>query len=81
MHDDHREMHRDALEQQIYDFIDGLSAKQASTLRRVLNMDQKSVMNQYYDGQLVGLLRYVHHVDPETGLSPTEELHDDTASS
>ena len=63
---------------QIEAFLDGLTVEQAMAMRHILNMTQTSPMNQFYDGVLVGLLRYVHHVDPETGKSRTEELGDAT---
>jgi hypothetical protein len=48
-------------------FLDGLDVESALALRDILNADQTSVTNQFFDGQVVGLLRYVHRVDPGTG--------------
>ena len=54
--------------------LDGLNVEQLIALRYLLNQDSKSAMNNYFDGQVITLLRRVHGVDPVTGLTPIEAL-------
>lgn len=53
-------------------FLTGLDVDGLLAMRSILNTGDmnKSLSANYWDGQLVALLRYVHHVDPDTGLDP-----------
>lgn len=54
-------------ETNIYHFLDRLDVEELLVLRRMLNCDQDSASNNYFDGQVVTLLRVVHQVDITTG--------------
>jgi hypothetical protein len=53
-------------------FLDSLNVEQLMALRYVLNQDKASAMNNYFDGQVVTLMRRVHGVDAVTGLTPQQ---------
>lgn len=69
---DRAHMEVDAGQARIYRFLDGMSIEDLLTLRAVLQMTEK--YPNFIDGMVLTLLRSVHHVDPETGLSPEEAL-------
>jgi hypothetical protein len=62
--------------QRISNFLDGLNVEQLMALRHILTVRKGMafVSNRHLDGQVVALLRAVHHVDPDTGLRPDEAL-------
>ena len=61
-------------QQQIYGLLDSLTVEQLLALRVMLGIDSKSAMCNYFEGQVVSILRLVHGVDPATGLTPQEAL-------
>jgi hypothetical protein len=63
-HDRHH-MEIESLEMRIHNFLDGLDVEQLLVLRRILNADRDSAPNNYFDGQIVAILRVVHHVNAE----------------
>ncbi len=54
--------------------LDSLSVEGLLALRDILHYDPSSPGNNYWDGQIVAILRLVHGVDPETGLTAQEQL-------
>lgn len=60
--------------QRIYAFLDSLNVEQLLCLKKILQADGKSYMNNYFEGQVVTLLRMVHNVDPDTGLTVEQAL-------
>jgi hypothetical protein len=67
-------MAADEREASVNDLLDSLNVQQLVALRRLLNMDQESAMNNYVDGQVVTLLRRIHNVDPHTGMTEQEAI-------
>jgi hypothetical protein len=72
-HSRHR-MEMQSREARCNHFLDSLNVEQLVALREILNMDEKSPMNNWVDGQAYTLLRRVHGVDPHTGLTEQEAL-------
>ncbi len=64
---DRRAIAGEAMAMSVYSFMDGLNVEQLIALRRMLCCDEESRMNQFFDGQIVSILRLVHHVHPDTG--------------
>ncbi len=60
----------------IFGFLDGLDVDQLRALRLILNMcgDSDRELSEFFDGQVVSIMRLVHHVNPDTGQSLEEEL-------
>jgi hypothetical protein len=71
---DRAHMNRDALINRIYAYLDRASKEDLLVLREMLVMDPKSWSNNYFEGQIVSILRLAHHVDPDTGLTEAETL-------
>jgi len=67
-------MAAESRENEVSEFLDSLTVPQLLALRTILNMDNRSPMNNFHDGQAVSILRCVHGVDPLSGLSPAEQL-------
>lgn len=74
---DHDRTHMvvDAAAARLDAFISGLDVDGLLALRTILNTGDmaKSVMANFFDGQLTAILRYVKGVDPETGKDPLAE--------
>lgn len=53
-------------------FLSGLDVDGLMAMRTILNQGDmtKSLTANFFDGQLVSILKYVKHVDPETGKDP-----------
>jgi hypothetical protein len=62
-----RQMHAQVAENEVMHFLDSLGVDQLLALRRILCIDNDSTSNNYFDGQIVSLLRVVHKVDITTG--------------
>jgi hypothetical protein len=60
----------ESAQQRIFNFLDSLNADDLFTLRRMLSCDA----NNHFDGMIITLLRVVHKVDPDSGLSEEEML-------
>lgn len=73
-HQDHHDMENATMAQRINALFDSLDVEQLVTLRRMFAMDGRSGMNNYFEGQIVTMLRRVHNVDPESGLTMEEAL-------
>jgi hypothetical protein len=69
---DKEEMTAEEMRQKRYAFIDGLTPDQLIQLRHIVNMKRMGL--NYLDGMIATLLRVVHGVDPETGISPEAAL-------
>lgn len=69
---DRQHMETDATKAKIDRFLTELDADALVALRTILCMGElkKSAMANWWDGQCVALLKYVHHVDPDTGKDP-----------
>lgn len=64
------EMHAMAVDAQtsrVYRLLDTLDPDGLLALRTILNQDQTSTSNQYWDGQIASILRVIHRVHPYTG--------------
>lgn len=74
--EEHARMMTDANEARIDAFLSGLDVEQLLALRTLLNAGEmkKTAEANYFDGQCVAILRYVHKVDPYTGKDPMEGL-------
>lgn len=68
-HNDRAHMTAEAMVTRVDTFLSGLDVDGLLALRTMFNTGDlnRSVMANFFDGQLVAILRYVHHVDPETG--------------
>lgn len=64
---DRQVMGAQVAETEVQHFLDGLDVGQLLALRRILCMDNDSSTNNYFDGQVVTLLRVVHKVDAWSG--------------
>lgn len=66
---DQAHMTAEAMSARVDTFLAGLDVDGMLALRTMFNTGDlnKSVMANFFDGQLVAMLRYVHHVNPETG--------------
>ena len=71
---DRRNMAAEERSRAVDRFFDGLNVEQLMILRTIFNQSDAATMNQYFDGRVYELLRRVHGVDPDTGLSPIEAL-------
>lgn len=69
---DQAHMAADAEVARIDRFISGLDVDGLLALRVILNTGDmsKSVSANFFDGQLVSILKYVHGVDPASGKDP-----------
>lgn len=69
---DRAHMSAEALAASVDTFISGLDIDGLMALRTILNTGDmtKSISANFFDGQLVAILRYVKGVDPETGKDP-----------
>lgn len=69
---DQTQMTAESLAAQVERFVSGLDVDGLMALRIMLNTGDmgKSLTAQFFDGQLVAILRYVHHVDPDSGKDP-----------
>jgi DNA-binding MltR family transcriptional regulator len=78
---DREHMAHDAMSMRLNNFLDELSIEHLMTLRHILNQDQDSASNNFFDGQIYTLLRVVHHVDGNSGSAdlplPTESTESD----
>jgi hypothetical protein len=64
---DREHLAHDAMTMRLNNFLDEMSVEQLMTLRHILNQDQDSTSNNFFDGQIYTLLRIVHHVDANSG--------------
>lgn len=64
---DQLEMRVELSRSRVVGFLEGLDVEQLLVLRKILNMDPESVMNNFNDGIIFGLLRWKHHVHTGTG--------------
>ncbi len=74
---DRRRMQGEELRQRVTNFLDTATAEQLLALRVILNMgrgDAAGLSNEFFDGQIVTILRVVHQVNPDTGKSYADEL-------
>lgn len=71
-HHDVSHMTAEATEARVEAFISGLDVDGLMALRTILNQGDmvKSLSANFWDGQLISILRYVKHVDPATGKDP-----------
>lgn len=71
-HHDHAQMTAEALAARVDTFLSGLDVDGLMALRTMLNTGDmtKSITANFFDGQLVAILRYVKGVDPESGKDP-----------
>lgn len=60
-------------------FLTGLDVDGLLSLRLILGQNElaSSPTANFWDGQCVALLRYVHHVDPGTGKDPLAAIAED----
>lgn len=65
-------MTAEAMAAQVDGFLAGLDVEGLMSLRIILNTGDmnKSISANFFDGQVLALLKYVHHVDPESGKDP-----------
>jgi hypothetical protein len=70
----------DANQARIDRFLTALDVDGLMAMRTILCMGDmaKSLSANFWDGQVVSLLRYVHKVDPDTGKDPLATEHLDT---
>lgn len=54
--------------------LDGLGVDGLMAMRTILNQGSPAESNQFFDGQIRTLLRRVHGVDPDTGMTEQEML-------
>jgi hypothetical protein len=71
---DRAHMEVESFQQRIFSFFDSLNVEQLMTMRTILNADAKSWANNYFEGQVVTILRLIHGVDPDTGLTAEQAL-------
>lgn len=66
---DRAHMTAEAMAARVDSFIAGLDVDGLMALRSILNTGDmtKSLSANFWDGQIVSILRHVHHVDPATG--------------
>jgi hypothetical protein len=71
---DQQHMTAEATAARVDAFISGLDVDSLMALRTILNQGDmiKSMSANFWDGQLVAILKYVKGVDPETGKDPLE---------
>jgi hypothetical protein len=69
---DRSHMEVDAGQARIYAFLDDMPIEDLLTLRAILQMTEK--YPNFIDGMVLTILRAVHHVDPDTGLTKEESL-------
>lgn len=55
-------------------FLANLNAEQLVTLRKILRAASEQDACAYLLGEIAAILKYVHKVDPKTGLDPYEQL-------